>query len=110
LDNHFQRNHPNRKSGYNIRGLSEELEIPYYNLSAFINQEYGKNLNELVKDYRVDYMAGQLKTFPDKLQYTLNSLAKEAGFNFRNSFFTAVKKRTGRTPSEFFGTRGSASL
>ena len=110
LENHFQRNHPYRKSGYKIRDLSEELDIPSYQLSAFINQEYGKNFNELINDYRVDFMAGQLKESPDKLQYTLEALAKEAGFNSRNSFFTAVKKRTGKNPSEFFGTRGAALL
>jgi AraC-like DNA-binding protein len=110
LENHFQHNHPYRKSGYKIRDLSEELNIPSYQLSAFINQEYGKNFNELINDYRVDFMAGQLKEHPDKLQYTLEALAKEGGFNSRNSFFTAVKKRTGKTPSEFFGTRGAALL
>jgi AraC-like DNA-binding protein len=105
LENHFLHNLPYRKSGYKIRDLSEELDIPSYQLSVFINQEYGKNFNELVNDYRVDFMAGQLRDSPEKLQFTLEALAKEAGFNSRNSFFTAVKKKTGKTPSEFFGTK-----
>lgn len=108
LENHFRINQPFRKSGYKIRDLSEEMNIPSYVLSAFINQEYGKNFNELINDYRVDFMAGQLKESPEKLQFTLDALAREAGFNSRNSFFTAVKKKTGRTPSEFFGTRRTA--
>jgi AraC-like DNA-binding protein len=106
LENHFIRNLPYRKSGYKIRDLSEELNIPSYQLSAFINQEYGKNFNELVNDYRVDFMAKLLKESPDKLQFTLEALAKDAGFNSRNSFFNAVKKKTGMTPSDFFETKG----
>lgn len=101
-------NQPYRKSGYKIRDLSEELTIPSYILSAFINQQYGKNFNELINDYRVDFMAGHLSQSLEKLQYTLEYLAKDAGFNSRNAFFAAVKKKTGKTPSEFFGIRGTA--
>ena len=109
LESHLGNNHPFRKPGYKIRDLSEDLDIPTYQLSAFINQEYGQNFNELINDYRVDFMASQLIKNPEKFQFTLEALANEAGFNSRSSFYNAVKKKTGKTPAEFFGFRGQVS-
>ena len=109
LENHFQTNLPFRKNGYTISDLSRELNIPSYQLSGFINQEYGKNFNELVNEFRVDYLVGLLKKSPDYLQYTFEALGKEAGFNSRAAFISAVKKRTGKTPSELFGRKRESS-
>jgi AraC-like DNA-binding protein len=92
-------------TGYKIRDLSVQLGIPIYQISAFINQEYGKNFNEFINDYRVDFMTRQLEQYPEKMQFTLEALAKEAGFNSRNSFINSVKRKTGKTPSEYFGSR-----
>ena len=106
LESHFRDNLPFRKNGYTIGDLSHELNIPSHQLSAFINQEYGKNFNELINEYRVDYLAEMKKSSRDHFQYTLEALGKEAGFNSRAAFISAVKKRTGKTPSELFGRRG----
>ena len=106
LEAHFRDNLPFRKNGYTIGDLSHELNIPSHQLSAFINQEYGKNFNELINEYRVDFLAEMIKSSTDHFQYTLEALGKEAGFNSRAAFISAVKKRTGKTPSEFFGRRG----
>lgn len=105
LENHFTSNTPFRKTGYTIANLAQELDIPSYQLSAFINQQYGKNFNELVNEYRVNYLAGLLKDSPEYFQFTLEALGKLAGFNTRASFIAAVKRSTGKTPSEFFGKK-----
>lgn len=105
VESHFNANHPFRKTGYTITDLSKELDIPSYQLSSFINQEYGKNFNELVNEYRVDYLIQQYEQDADFSNYTLEAFGKEAGFNSRAAFISAVKKRTGKTPSELFGRR-----
>jgi AraC-like DNA-binding protein len=109
LELHFSQNLPFRKNGYTIGDLSHELNIPSHQLSAFINQEYGKNFNELTNEYRVEYLIYNLKNSTDHLQFTLEALGREAGFNSRAAFITAVKKKTGKTPSELFGRRGENS-
>jgi AraC-like DNA-binding protein len=109
LEAHFRNKLPFRKNGYTIGDLSHELNIPSHQLSAFINQEYGKNFNELINEYRVDFLAEMIRSSKDHFQYTLEALGKEAGFNSRAAFISAVKKRTGKTPSEFFGRRGENS-
>jgi AraC-like DNA-binding protein len=101
LENHLLVNTPYRKTGYTISDLSNEVSIPSYLLSAFINQEYGKNFNELINEYRVDFFLDLVKQPDANSQYKLEALGKEAGFNTRASFIRAVKKKTGLTPSDF---------
>jgi len=103
LEQFFEEKQPYRKVGYKIKDLSDELGIPSYQLSAFINQEYGKNFNELLNDYRVDYLVKLAKTSTDFYQYTLEALGRKAGFKSRTTFITAVKKRKNQTPSDYFG-------
>lgn len=104
LECHFENSQPYRKRGYTIGELSKEIDIPPYLLSAFINQEYAKNFNELINEYRVNYLIDQVKK-EESEQYTLEALGKEAGFNSRAAFIAAVKKLTGKNPSSVFGRR-----
>lgn len=102
LQNHFRENQPFLRVGYKIGELSRELDIPGYQLTAFINQEYGKNFNELINDHRLDYLEHLLQSSPDNFQYTLEALGNMAGFNSRSAFIEAVKKKTGKPPVEYF--------
>jgi len=102
LQNHFREKRPFLRVGYKIGELSSELDIPGYQLTAFINQEYGKNFNELINDHRLDYLEEMLQSSPDNYQYTLEALGNMAGFNSRSTFIAAVKKKTGKTPVEYF--------
>jgi len=103
LENHFATNQPFLKPGYKISDLSHELDIPSYLLSAFINQEYGKNFNELLNEYRVGHLRTMLISSPELRQFTLEALGKMAGFNSRSTFIAAVKKVSGKTPLEYYG-------
>jgi hypothetical protein len=42
LEDHLANHHPFCEGGYTINDLSSELKIPSYQLSTFINQQYGK--------------------------------------------------------------------
>lgn len=99
---HFNQNSPFIKSGYSINELSSEVNIPVYLLSSFINEEYQTNFNDWINDYRIDYLTNLLKTSPKHLKFTLESLGNQVGFSSRSAFNIAIKKRTGKTPSEFF--------
>jgi AraC-like DNA-binding protein len=102
LESHFAENNPFCRPVYKVADLAKELKIPAYQLSAFINQEYGKNFNEFVNDHRVDYLYNLLKANPSYRQFTFEALSREAGFNSRNAFIASVKRKTGKTPSEYF--------
>jgi AraC-like DNA-binding protein/membrane protein YdbS with pleckstrin-like domain len=92
---------PYLRRGYTIANMSAELGVPLYQLSAFINQQYGQSFNEFINGYRVQYIKDVLLKEPDAEQYTLEALGKKAGFNSRSTFIAAVKKQTGQTPSAF---------
>jgi AraC-like DNA-binding protein len=102
IEVHLKQNSPFTKSGYKIKDLSNELGLPVYILSSFINQEYAKNFNEFINDFRIEYINNKLKSSPDTANFTLNAIAKSAGFNSRTSFISAVKRKTGTTPSAYF--------
>lgn len=102
IEAHFAEKKPFCAAGYSIRDLSLGVNIPVYQLSAFINQEYGKNFNELINDYRCSFLQQMMEENPEFSLYTFEALGKLAGFNSRTSFISAIKKRTGKTPSEYF--------
>jgi len=105
LESHLRDNKPFLKNGYTIRDLSAELGIPVYQISALINKVHGKNFNEFINEHRLDHLVALAATEPTIHQYTLEALGHLAGFQSRNAFISAAKRRTGRTPSELFGRR-----
>lgn len=107
IEAHFAEKKPFCLPGYSIHDLSIGVAIPVYQLSAFINQEYGKNFNELINDYRFSFLQQMMEENPEFSLYTFEALGKLAGFNSRTSFISAIKKRTGKTPSEYFVIRNS---
>jgi AraC-like DNA-binding protein len=60
------------------------------------------NFNEFVNAERIRHIQDRLTKEPGLRPYTLEALSREAGFNSRGSFIKAVKRQTGKTPSEFF--------
>jgi AraC-like DNA-binding protein len=101
VEMHLRAQKPFLRRGYTIANLSAEIGVPLYQLSAFINQQYGQSFNEFINNYRVQYIKDVLLKEPDAEQYTLEALGKKAGFNSRGTFIAAVKKQTGQTPSAF---------
>ena len=102
IESHFKNNKPFLAVGYKIKDLSLQLNIPIYLISTFINQEYGKNFNEFINDYRLDYVEDILKESQDSQSFTLEAIAQSAGFNSRNTFIGAVKKKFGMTTTSYF--------
>lgn len=94
---------PYLKCGYSIRDLSNQTKVPVYQVSAFINHEFGKNFNEFINDLRVDYLLSLTSNSTLYLNYTLEALGNIGGFKSRSAFISAVKRRTGKTPSQVFG-------
>jgi AraC-like DNA-binding protein len=104
MENHFIKNQPFLQQRYSIRNLAGEIGIPAYLLSIFINQEYGMNFSEFINDIRVSYLIELTRKNPEYLsKYTLEVLGQMGGFNSRTTFILAVKRKTGKTPSEIFG-------
>ncbi len=100
LELHLETNKPYLQQGYNIAKLSSETGIPQHHLSALLNKVYGVRFNDFINQYRIRHIS----THFDKggwEQMTIEGIASEAGFNSRTTFFNAIKKSTGLSPSEY---------
>lgn len=91
---------PFLKNGYCIRDLADDIKVPSYQISAFLNREIGMNFNDFMNQFRVKYCEDlMLSGVVGRLN--LKGLALQCGFNNRNTLTTAFRKFTGLTPSEF---------
>ena len=101
LEAYFQNNQQFLSTGFTIHELAQELKIPVYQLSTFINQEYQKSFVQYINDQRFQQVLVMKEADPDFKSYTIDYIGKKIGFSSRTSFVEFIKKRTGKTPSEF---------
>jgi YesN/AraC family two-component response regulator len=80
--------------------LADLLEISRNQLSAAINKIHGINFYEFVNRYRVEEVK-KLMRDPSNKHLKLISLAYDAGFNSKASFYRIFKQFTDKTPTEF---------
>jgi len=85
---------------YSIHTLANDIDVPAYQLSAFINRELGLNFSDYLNQFRVRYCE-QLMHDGLVCQMNLKGLALECGFHNRNTLTNAFKKFTGCTPSSY---------
>ena len=83
-----------------LRALANQVEIHPNKLSWLLNERMGKNFNEFINHYRIEYFK-QLALDPDNSHISLIGLAYESGFNSKTVFNTYFKKEVGMTPKEF---------
>ncbi|WEK35056.1 MAG: AraC family transcriptional regulator [Candidatus Pseudobacter hemicellulosilyticus] len=91
---------PFLRSGYSIRDLSEDVNVPAYQLSAFLNRQKGLNFNDYLNQFRIRHCEDVLRSGSAEL-LNLKGIAANCGFSNRNTFTKAFKKFTGFTPSEY---------
>jgi AraC-like DNA-binding protein len=80
--------------------LSEELQLPYHELSSRINKEYSQNFNEFINSFRIQEVVQALQTQQHQ-SYTIMGLAQKAGFKSASAFYAAFKKEKGTTPTSY---------
>ena len=80
--------------------ISSELNISAKQISKVINKSLQMNLNEYINYYRIKKAQILLKNNKDR-KLTTSEILYEVGFGSKSAFYTAFKKITGITPSEF---------
>jgi AraC-like DNA-binding protein len=101
LQHYFDGGNGYLQTGFKLEDLSNDTKIPAYILSEFINNFYNMNFNEFVNDKRLSYLQKQLQFSFEYQQYSINAIGPMLGFKSKSSFFTAIKKKSGLSPSEF---------
>lgn len=80
--------------------VAKRLNISSTYLSQLINTLSNHNFSDFVNLYRVRDAKIKLLD-PEFSCYTILSIGLEAGFNSKSAFYTAFKKHTGSTPTQF---------
>lgn len=79
------------------------LGMAPHTFSAVLNAG-GKKFTDFVNQHRVNYVITQLEKGSNQ-NMSIEGIATEAGFASRSTFYTAFKKITGLTPSEYIKNR-----
>ncbi len=82
-----------------LDNLAKVLNISSNDLYKFIYYKYSMTFNDLVNKNRVDYFIDIIHN-PKYLNYTIDALAKEAGFSSRQHLYKPFKKFHGGNPSD----------
>jgi len=81
-----------------LQKLAEQINLPEKQLSLLINQHIGKHFFDFINEFRITDAKTLLK---EKSQLTVLEILYEVGFNSKSSFYTAFKKETNLTPTEY---------
>lgn len=90
-----------RQQGITVNELAFKLNIASHILSSVLNKHYNQRFTDYINQYRIEYVIQLIKSNENFRQFTIEGLAKEAGFSSRAPFYAAFKKVTGTTPSEY---------
>lgn len=82
-----------------LNHLEKKLNASKNSISRAINLVFQKNFNDYINSHRIEELK-KIINKPANKKYTLLSLAFEVGFNSKASFNRAVKKITGKPPSD----------
>jgi AraC-like DNA-binding protein len=85
---------------FTIHDLSEDIDVPVYQLSPIINQHFKSNFNSWVNRYRVNHFVS-VCNLPENINLTLDALSRKSGFSNRTTFTNAFKKEKNQTPGIF---------
>lgn len=84
--------------------IAKRLNISSTYLSQLVNTLSQWNFSDFINQYRVKDAERKL-TNADFSHYTILAIGLEAGFNSKSAFYSAFKKHTGITPSQYRKSR-----
>jgi len=83
-----------------IQKLAIQTDIPERELSLLINHHLGKHFFDFINEYRIKEAKSVLED-PEEKAVTILEIVYQVGFNSKSSFYTAFKKVTQQTPTQY---------
>lgn len=90
-------NKPYLEETLTLQMLAEKTGIPDKQLSFLINRVLDKHFFDFINTYRVE----EAKTLLEDKGLNIQEIMYQVGFNSKSSFYTAFKKQTATTPSNY---------
>lgn len=94
-------------TGLSVDKLAKEIKIPSYHLTQLFSSRIGKNFNQFVNTYRVNFACVILDSTED---VKIDTLISKCGFNSKTSFNRHFKMIKGVSPSEYSSQRSNNSI
>lgn len=94
------REQPYLNSQLSLPQLADQLGVSVNYLSQIINEQLEQNFFDFVNDYRIKQAKARLRD-PNRKKDNILTIATDAGFNSKSSFYTAFKKHAGMTPGNY---------
>lgn len=88
------------KPDINIQIFAQEISSNTKYVSKFINHKYGVSFSTFINELRIKYALEILKK-EQYAHFTIEAVAKMAGFNSKSAFNAVFKKITNQTPTEY---------
>ncbi|MCF8403890.1 MAG: tetratricopeptide repeat protein [Bacteroidales bacterium] len=96
--NLFEKEKPYLNQDINLKEIADKLETNPKYISQAINENFNKNFNSFINEYRIrlamKYLVNGVK---DK--YSIEGISEKVGFHSKSAFNIAFRKMTGVTPS-----------
>lgn len=86
---------------FNLNKLADLVGSNYKNVSQVINENFKKNFNTLLNEYRIKEACRRMGDLARYGNYTIEAIGESVGFGSRSTFISTFKKITGLTPSEY---------
>ncbi len=83
-----------------LQKLASQINIPEKELSILINHYLGKHFFDFINEYRINEAKNILEN-PYKNETTTLEILYQVGFSSKSSFYTAFKKNTNQTPTQY---------
>lgn len=96
----MEKEKPHLEMGLTLPMLSKMLDVSSHHLSQVMNSKLNKTFFDYINEYRV-LEAEKMLTAPESERFSILGIAMDAGFNSKSAFYTAFKKHTGMTPTQF---------
>lgn len=100
LSGHMRDNKPYLEGDLVLPELAQQLGISANYLSQIINEQLNVNFYDFVNGYRVEEAKRLIRSNLGTKINILN-IALDSGFNSKSAFYTAFKKDTSMTPTEY---------
>ncbi|MBI5474443.1 MAG: helix-turn-helix transcriptional regulator [Ignavibacteriae bacterium] len=100
LTSHLETSKPYLNETLTLTELATQLGMTRNQLSSLINSATGENFYAFISKYRVEEVK-RLLADRKNTNFTILTLAHEAGFSSKSAFQSVFKKVTGLTPTEY---------
>lgn len=106
INNYFNISKPYLNTNLTLSQVSVALNIPIRELSYILNNYFNQRFTDFVNAYRLKYITDKFnESYLDN--FTIESVALEAGFATKSGFYKSFKKLYQTTPSEYFQQKRS---